>query len=73
VLRTCDTKQYREIEIIGEDGKKSLCMLRYTSEVGFSHVTILDGLKDMIPYCNLTILQLMHHWGHAMINLRKPL
>jgi len=32
--------------------------------------TILDGLKDFIPYQNLAILQHMHHWGHALINLK---
>lgn len=73
VLRSRDTKQYRTVELAGEDGKKSLCTLRYTSEVGFSRVTILDGLKDVIPYRNLSILQHMHHWGHAMINLKMPL
>ena len=73
VLRTRSVKQYLREEIFGSDGNRDLCRLRYTSEVAYSRATVQDGLKDVIPYHNLSILQHMHSWGHAMMNLRAPL
>ena len=34
---------------------------------------VLDSLKDVIWYSNIILLQHMHSWGHAMMNLAQPL
>jgi hypothetical protein len=74
VLRTRTVKQYNPDEIAGIGGKKDVCRLRYTSEVSFQRMTIMNGLKDVIPYKNLNMLPYMYEWGFAMINLcRTPL
>eukprot|EP00978_Attheya_sp_CCMP212_P048618 scaffold551240_cov134-Attheya_sp.AAC.1 len=74
MLRTRQVKQYLRDEIFGEgSGNRPLCRLRYTSEVAFSRVTQLDSLKDTISYHNFGMLQHMHSWGHAQINLNQPL
>ena len=73
LLRSRDVKQYLSEEIFGSDGNRALCRLRYTSEVAFSRATQVDGLKDVIHYSNICILQHLHAWGHAMMNLGNPL
>lgn len=73
LLRSRTVKQYLREEIFGQEGNRSLCRLRYTSEVAYSRCTTVDSLKDIIRYNNMSLLQHMHSWGHAMINLMKPL
>jgi len=46
--------------------------VRYTIETGYSRVTDLDCLKDVIPYANLSMIQSMLAWGHAQINIGMP-
>ena len=50
-----------------------LCRLRYHCEVGFARVTTLHGLRDRISYKMFQDVDAMNHWGHAMVNLMKPL
>jgi hypothetical protein len=73
LLRTRKIKQYLREEITGKGCNRGICRLRYTSEVAFSRVTKTDGLKDVIRYANIPVLQHIHSWGHAMINLDNPL
>ena len=74
ILRTKDVKQYDVEEIVGKGGKKDLCRMRYTSEVSFTRMTAMNGLKDVRPYSNIRYLPYMHEWGYAMMNLtRTPL
>ena len=73
LLRTRKVKQYLRSEVFGSAGNRALCRLRYTSEVAFSRATQADSLKDVIRYSNIVLLQHMHAWGHAMMNLGKPL
>ena len=60
-----------EAEEVSADWR--ICKLRYTCEVAFSRVTNERGLKDVIPYPFFKLLNAMNHWGHANINLLKPL
>ena len=69
LLRTREVKQYLRSEIFGKEGNKQLCRLRYSSEVAFARATRADGLKDVISYKNIYLLQHMHAWGHAEMNL----
>jgi hypothetical protein len=73
LLRSRTVKQYLRDQIFGEEGNKSLCRLRYTSEVAYSRATAADSLKDAIHYSNMCLLQHMHSWGHGRMNLYKPL
>ncbi len=50
-----------------------ICQLRYTCEVAFSRVTNETGLKDVITRPFFSLLNAMHHWGHANANLKQPL
>ena len=50
-----------------------LCKLRYTCEVGFARVTTIKGLRDRIAFPFFVDVDAMNHWGHAMVNLMKPL
>jgi hypothetical protein len=50
-----------------------ICKLRYTCEVVFSRVTDSDGLKDVIPHSHYGMLDAMNHWGHANVNICRPL
>jgi len=50
-----------------------ICKLRYTCEVAFARVTTIKGLKDRIPYWFFNDMDDMNHWGHAQVNLMRPL
>lgn len=50
-----------------------ICRLRYTCEVAFSRLTNEACLKDVVDWSMLWYLGAMVHWGHANVNLRKPL
>jgi len=50
-----------------------ICKLRYTCEVAFSRVTTIKALRDRIGYWYFNDLDDMNHWGHARVNLMKPL
>jgi hypothetical protein len=63
-------KQHHETEM---EPKRKLCNHRYTSEAGYSRYIDVDGLKDIVPYKNIALILYMLEWGHAMINLGKPL
>ena len=52
---------------------REICKLRYTCEVAFARVVEEAGLKDVIPYSFFKIMDAMNHWGHANVNLHKPL
>ena len=52
---------------------RTICKLRYTCEVAFSRVTDSDGLKDVIPASFYGMLDAMNHWGHANVNICRPL
>lgn len=52
---------------------RTICKLRYTCEVAFSRVTNTSGLKDVISDDYFIMLDSMNHWGHANINIKKPL
>ena len=73
VMRTRKVKQCTREELEGAGGKKDTCTLRYSSEVAFSRDTIQDGVKDVIPYWNVALLPYLHAWGHAMMNIKRPL
>jgi hypothetical protein len=69
LLRTREVKQYLRSEIFGTEGNRELCRLRFTSEAAFARATRADGLKDVVKYSNIYLLQHMHSWGHAEMNL----
>jgi len=50
-----------------------ICKLRYTCEVAFSRVTSESGLKDVIPWSFMPIIEDMNDWAHANVNLQRPL
>ena len=70
ILRGRLVKQYDPMEL---KKKGPLCRLRYSSEVDFSRDTVQDGTRDVIGYQNIALLPHMHEWGHAIMNLMKPL
>ena len=53
--------------------KRDLCTGRYVSETAFSQLVVMAGLKDVVPYENLRLVPYMLEWGHAEMNLGKPL
>ena len=63
-------KQFDEEEVCID---MVLCRLRYHCEVGFSRVTTVSGLQDVIKYQFFCDVDAMNHWGHAKVNLMKPL
>ena len=63
-------RQFSESEIKTD---MDICKLRYTCEVAFSRVTTVKALKDRIPYWYFNDLDSMNHWGHAKVNLMRPL
>jgi len=63
-------KQFAEGEVMID---MVLCKLRYTCEVGFARVTSMKSLKDRISFWFFNDLDSINHWGHAMVNLMKPL
>ena len=65
----CGRGQFKPGEILADRIK---CMCRYTSETGFSRVTLEGALKDVIPYSFFPILEHIKNWGHANINLCAP-
>lgn len=73
LLRSRKVKQYLRSEVFGSAGNRSLCRLRYTSEVAFARATNAESLKGVIRYSNIVLLQHLHSWGHAMMNLAHPL
>lgn len=62
--------QFTAAEVAGD---YQLCKLRYTCEVAFSRVTTEASLQDVIPFSFFPILDAINHWGHANVNLMKPL
>lgn len=50
-----------------------LCKLRYTCEVAFSRLLKESALMDVIRSELFPIIEAMVSWGHAMMNLAKPL
>ena len=52
---------------------RRICKLRYTCEVAFARVTKTRGLRDVISNDFFSLIDAMNHWGHATINLDKPL
>ena len=52
---------------------RTICKLRYTCEVAFSRVTDTSALQDVIPHDFFVMLDAMNHWGHANVNIKKPL
>lgn len=73
LLRNRTVKQYQSSEVYGMTGNRILCRLRYTSEVAFARATSCDSLDGVIKYANIEVLQHLHSWGHAMMNLAAPL
>jgi hypothetical protein len=63
-------EQFSAGEIISD---RRICQLRYTAETSFSRVTDTAGLQDVISRNFFTVLQDMCDWGHAHMNLCKPL
>lgn len=63
-------KQFTSEEVSAD---RTICKLRYTCEVAFARVTNTSGLKDVISKDYLVMLDAMNHWGHANVNLKKPL
>lgn len=72
ILRDRNIKQTLPQEMLGRTGHRGIKRLRYTIETGYSRVMNQECLKDVIPYRNISQLQNMLAWGHAMINLRMP-
>ena len=70
VMRGRHVKQHTTAEL---NDKAELCRLRYTCEVVFSRVVILDSMKDIIPYHNMHAIPAAVEWGHAQSNLLLPL
>jgi hypothetical protein len=70
VLRPREVKQYHEDELLA---KHNMCSARYVNEVTFARLVIMDGLRDNVPYENLCLVPYMLEWGHAEMNLGKPL
>jgi len=62
--------QFSAGEIISD---RRICQLRYTAETSFSRVTDTSGLQDVIPRSFFSLMQDMCDWGHAHMNLCKPL
>ena len=62
--------QFTEGEVSAD---RAICKLRYTCEVAFSRVTKTSGPQDVIPSDLFSLLDIMNHWGHATINLDRPL
>ena len=52
---------------------RKICKLRYTCEVAFSRVTKTRGLRDVISNDFFPLLDAMNDWGHACVNLDRPL
>jgi hypothetical protein len=73
LLRTRKVKQYSPSEVFGSEGNRALCRLRYTSGVAFARATVARSRQDVIHYSNIKVLQHLHSWGHAMMNLAQPL
>ncbi len=63
-------KQFTAEEVSAD---RTICKLQYTCEVAFSRVTDTDGLKDVISHDFFDVLDAMNHWGHANVNIKKPL
>ena len=57
----------------GVSADRTICKLRYTCEVAFSRVTDTRGLRDVIPHDFFATLDAMNHWGHANVNIKKPI
>jgi hypothetical protein len=69
-LRERTVKHYDVIELLE---KRSICTGRYIVEVPFSRLLSVSGLRDVIPYENIRLVPYMLEWGHAEMNLGKPL
>ena len=52
---------------------RSICKLRYTSEVAFSRVTEEKALEDVIPRGYFKVLDAINHWGHANVNIMRTM
>lgn len=63
-------KQFTAEEVSAD---RTICKLRYTCEVAFSRVTDTNGLQDVISHDFFDILDAMNHWGHANVNIKRPL
>ncbi|EJK57584.1 hypothetical protein THAOC_22356 [Thalassiosira oceanica] len=63
-------KQFTAEEVSAD---RTICKLRYTCEVAFSRVTQTKGLRDVISHDFFVTLDAMNHWGHATVNIMKPL
>ncbi|KAL7491292.1 hypothetical protein ACHAWT_001053 [Skeletonema menzelii] len=63
-------KQFTAEEVSAD---RTICKLRYTCEVAFSRVTDTRGLQDVISQDFFVMLDAMNHWGHANVNIKKPL
>ena len=73
MMHTRKVKQYTDLEITGEQGRRYCCTLHYTSEVAYSCNTIQDVTKDVVPFQNIALLPYIHEWGHAQMNIKCPL
>ena len=73
VMQTRKVKEYTELELVGKQGKKDCCKLRYTSEVAYSRNKIQDRTKGVVHFQNIFLLPFMHKWGHAQTNINQPL
>ena len=62
--------QFTEGEVSAD---RQICKLRYSCEVAFSRVTKTKGLRDTISSDFFPLLDVMNDWGHATINLDRPL
>ncbi len=63
-------KQFTTKEVSAD---RIICKSRYTCEVVFLCVTDAGGLSDVISDNLFIILDAINHWGHANVNIKKPL
>ena len=63
-------KQFAAEEVVSDH---HICKLRYTCEVAFSRLLKESALMDVIRSELFPIIEAMVSWGHAMMNLAKPL
>ena len=62
--------QFTEGDVLAD---RIIFKLRYAYEVAFSRVTKTERLTDVISHEFVHLLDAMNKWGHATINLDKPL
>ena len=70
VLGKRDVKQHDVPELVD---KNLFCKGRCTIEVAFSFLEHVDSLEDTVTFENMSLLTHALEWGHAIMNLNRPL